>query len=103
MADNKGQVPTGITTTDQEVSSTAANICAQLVSTYLAALPSDPSVNNGASVTNCAAAYSTGYNIVRSAANSRITVTSPVAELSQVISVMAVFEPSCASEKVILG
>lgn len=86
MADNRGQLPSGITTTAQEVSNAGANLCTTLVSDYLAALPADPTVNNGASVTDCAT-YSTGYTIVRSATNNRITVTAPNAELSEVISV----------------
>lgn len=88
-ADNKGALPAGITTTAQTISNTGANICAALVTTYLAALPVDPSVNNGAPVTDCAAAggYNTGYNVVKSATDNRITVTAPSAELSQTISV----------------
>lgn len=88
-ADNKGSLPAGITTTAQTISNTGANICAALVTTYLAALPVDPSVNNGAPVTDCAAVggYNTGYTVVKSATDNRITVTAPSAELSQTISV----------------
>jgi type IV pilus assembly protein PilA len=77
MADNKGSLPAGITTTAQEISNTKANICTALVPQYIAALPADPKVNNGASVTDCAAVagYVTGYDIVQSAANNRITVS----------------------------
>src|SRR3982751_6623312 len=38
-ADNHGTLPAGITTTLQDVSSVAANICAAVVPTYIAALP----------------------------------------------------------------
>ncbi len=86
-SDNKGVLPTGITTTAQAVSSTAANVCASLVTNYLAALPVDPLTNNGASVTDCTAAYNTAYTVVKSATNNRITVAAPDAELSEVISV----------------
>lgn len=86
-ADNRGVLPTSITTTVQAISNTAANICADVVTDYLAALPSDPLTNNGASVTDCAAAYTTGYTIVKSATNNRVTVAAPDAELSVVISV----------------
>jgi type IV pilus assembly protein PilA len=86
-ADNKGVLPTSITATVQAISNTAANACASLVSNYLAALPSDPLTNAGASVTDCAVAYSTGYTIVKSATNNRVTVAAPDAELSEVISV----------------
>lgn len=86
-ADNKGVLPTGITTTDQEVSNTAANVCTSLVTQYLAALPVDPQTNNGTPITDCTQAYATGYNIVRSAQDNRITVSAPDAELSEVINV----------------
>jgi prepilin-type N-terminal cleavage/methylation domain-containing protein len=68
MADNRGALPTGITQ-------------------YLAALPADPLTNAGAPVTNCAAAYDTGYTIIRSGADNRITVAAPAAELGATISV----------------
>lgn len=88
-ADNKGALPAGITTTAQIISNTGANICSALVTTYLAALPVDPSVNNGAPVTDCAAVggYTTGYTVVKSATDNRITVAAPSAELGQTISV----------------
>ncbi|MEK7163814.1 MAG: type II secretion system protein [Patescibacteria group bacterium] len=86
-ADNKGVLPTGITTIVQAVSSSAANVCASLVSNYLAALPADPLTNNGASVSDCAVAYTTGYTVVKSATNNRVTVAAPDAELSEAISV----------------
>jgi hypothetical protein len=63
------------------------DICAAVVSDYLAGLPVDPLTNNGAPVTDCAVAHTTGYSIVRSGTNNRITVFAPAAELGQVISV----------------
>ena len=87
MADNRGALPTGITTTVLYVSNTGANICAALMTQYLAALPVDPLTNNGAPVTNCAAAYDTGYTIIRSGVDNRITVAAPAAELGATISV----------------
>ncbi len=86
-ADNKGALPAGVTTTALTIRSTGANICAALVPTYLAALPADPGVNNGAPVTDCAAAYNTGYTVVKSTTDNRITVIAPSAELGQTISV----------------
>lgn len=86
-ADNRGALPAGITTTAQNLSSTGANLCAALVTTYLAALPADPTINNGTAITDCTVAYDTGYTVVRSAANNRLTVNAPSAELSQSISV----------------
>ncbi len=85
-ADNKGALPTGITTTAQNISNTAANICASLVTQYLAALPRDPSITGG-DITDCTAAYDTGYTVVRSATDNRVTVAAPSAELSATISV----------------
>src|SRR5436190_22976941 len=41
MADNKGVLPAGITSTDREISDGGANLCAVLVPTYIAALPVD--------------------------------------------------------------
>lgn len=86
-ADNKGVLPTGITTTVQTITDTEADICAALVTQYLAALPVDPLTNNGAAITDCAVAYTTNYTVVQSAADNRITVTAPAAELTEVISV----------------
>ena len=86
-ADNKGALPAGVTAVDQEITNAAANLCSDLVTQYLAALPVDPLTDNGTPITDCVAAYATGYNIVRSATDNRITVTAPDAELSEVISV----------------
>ena len=86
-ADNKGVLPAGITTTTQTISNLGANICADLVTKYMAALPVDPLTNNGTPITVCGAAYTTNYTVVRSATDNRITVTAPAAELSQTISV----------------
>jgi type IV pilus assembly protein PilA len=86
-ADNKGTLPAGITATSQTVSSGGANICAALVTDYVAALPVDPLTNNGTPVSDCTAAYDTNYTIIRSASNNRITVSAPAAELGAVISV----------------
>lgn len=86
-ADNKGALPAGITTTAQTISDTGANICTDIVTQYMAALPVDPLTNNGTPITDCAVAYTTNYTIVRSATDNRITVTAPAAELTQTISV----------------
>lgn len=86
-ADNRGSLPVGITTSAQTISDTGANICAAIITRYIAALPVDPLTNNGTPVTNCAVAYTTNYTVVRSAADNRITVAAPAAELSQIIQV----------------
>ena len=87
-ADNKGALPAGVTETDQEITSTAANLCSDLVTQYLPALPVDPLTNNGTPITDCTAAYTTGYNIIKSATDNRLTVSAPDAELSEVINVV---------------
>jgi len=88
-ADNKGQLPAGITATASQVATGVgnANICTDVVPTYIAALPADPLTNNGASVIDCTS-YTTGYEISKSATNNRVTVSAPNAELSEVISVI---------------
>ncbi len=77
-ADNSGDlsqlnIPSG---TAGAISSTGVNICSKLVTKYLAALPSDPTTGSPkGSVTDCAAAYSTGYTIVKSSSDNRVTVS----------------------------
>lgn len=91
-ADNKGALPGGITATAKLIQlsnppdgTTDADICADLVPTYLAALPVDPLTNNGAPITDCTggvpATYNTNYTIV-SNANNRITVTATATEIA---------------------
>ncbi len=88
MADNTGTVPTGVTDVVQNISDAGADICAALVPQYIAALPVDPSVNDGVSVTDCTTVgYDSGYTIAQSATNSRITVTAPGVEIGDNISV----------------
>lgn len=84
-ADNNGSLPTGITTTNQEISNSAANICADLSPTYIAEIPVDPQTG---SYTSCTT-YTAGYEVVKTstAAASRVTVSAPDAELSETISV----------------
>ncbi len=85
-ADNKGALPGGITTSSLEISDTGANICSDLVTEYLAAMPTDPTLNT-APITTCSGTYATGYEVVRSASDNRITVSAPDAELGVVITV----------------
>jgi prepilin-type N-terminal cleavage/methylation domain-containing protein len=85
---------TSITVTDAGGSATSAtgcsigswsgyvNVCSDLVPTYLAALPTDPSASTG---TSCSGTFNTGYTI--SQANGRFTISAPAAEDSQTISV----------------
>lgn len=74
-ADNKGQVPSGITATATEISTAGIDICDALVPTYVAALPTDPSLNT-AQVTDCSASYATGYNVSVDT-DGRVTVSAP--------------------------
>lgn len=87
-ADNKGNL-TALSIPDTTAGAAVigsgvgqVNICAALVTQYIAALPVDPLTNNGAPVTDCAAAYNTNYSIVRSTADNRITVSAPATEIS---------------------
>ncbi|MBI4234892.1 prepilin-type N-terminal cleavage/methylation domain-containing protein [Candidatus Peregrinibacteria bacterium] len=84
--DNRGVLPAAITATATVVGSGTGqiNICADVVPTYIAALPFDPTDAAGA-YTDCTT-YNTGYNISADA-NGRVTVAAPSAELSEVISV----------------
>lgn len=94
MADNKGKLPDGIPVAPaaakhvQDAIAGGADICTALVPLYIAALPVDPKVNNGTSVTVCGAAYDTGYTIVQGE-NNRVTVAVDTAneELGEAISV----------------
>lgn len=86
-ADNRGTLPTGITTTAQSIGSAGADICSDVVPTYIAALPVDPLTNNGTAVATCSGTYATNYTIQTSASDNRITVSAPAAELGATISV----------------
>lgn len=82
QVDNKGALPAGIGTTAAVIGNGAgqANVCTDLVPTYIAALPADPTVNNGAQVsaTACAGTYAIGYTVVET--GGRVTVAAPSAE-----------------------
>lgn len=90
-ADNKGLLtglgvpaeadPAGLPCEDANVAPIAGptvtnevDLCADIVPQYIAGLPVDPQTNNGTPVTDCTAAYTTGYSIISSATNQRITV-----------------------------
>jgi prepilin-type N-terminal cleavage/methylation domain-containing protein len=89
MSDNKGTLPTGITSTLQTISNTGANLCTALVPVYIAALPVDPQTNNGNPIqqADCAGTYTTNYTVVQSGTSNRITVTAPAVELGDTIQV----------------
>lgn len=90
-ADNSGALPAGITTTAQNISDTGADLCSTLVTDYLAALPADPldtvsSTGSPITEADCGSAYDTGYTVLMSATNNRVTVSAPGAELTASIS-----------------
>ena len=89
-ADNQGALPAGIPvapTAAGTVSHAGVDICALLVTKYLAALPVDPLTNNGTPVTDCTSAtYNTNYTVVQTS-DSRVTVSAPAAEGGSPISV----------------
>ena len=88
MADKQGALPAGITSSSLSIKKTGgADICVALVPQYIAALPADPKTNEGKSVTDCTSEYVTGYDIVQSATNNRVTVSAPGVELQDSISV----------------
>lgn len=79
-ADNRGVLPTGITTTSQEIKKTSgADICAVLSPDYVSLLPTDPDTNNGVAVSDCTTDYVTNYFIIKDVSG-RITVSAPGAE-----------------------
>ena len=88
-ADNQGQfpVPLNASFSAQLIASGVGNadICADIMPTYISALPTDPTLNTNP-VTTCGT-YDTGYTASRDA-DGRITVSAPTAELSQTISVV---------------
>src|SRR5260370_14263563 len=86
-ADNKGAVPSGIAATSAQISKVGVDICAALVTKYLAALPVDPLTSNGTPVTDCTSTYTTNYWVVKSTSDNRVTVNAPAAELTEIISV----------------
>lgn len=92
VAENQGQLPgevSGLVAATPTLfnSTNFPNLCGQLMTNYLPALPTDPSLNT-ANITDCAAVggWNTGYNISRDAAN-RVTVGAPTTDNSAVISV----------------
>lgn len=87
-ADHAGAIPATITTTLGYISSTGADICSAVAPIYIAALPSDPgSALQGANVNCSVAGWTTGYQIIKSATDNRITVSAPGAELQETITV----------------
>jgi prepilin-type N-terminal cleavage/methylation domain-containing protein len=84
-ADHKGTLPTAITNVAPhtwpivatEIKNGAGNLdlCTDLVPTYISALPEDPSIANGAAITNCAS-YDAGFQAAVDASG-RVTISAP--------------------------
>lgn len=96
MADKEGDVPVGITAVSQTIADPdiavpddGADICGDLVPTYIAALPTDPTIGDAEAVTeaNCDGVYNTGYTIIQDATSKRITVAATPEIAGAVISV----------------
>lgn len=89
VAENQGQLPgevSGLTVDTATLfnSTNFPNLCGQLMTNYLPALPTDPSLNTS-NITNCAGTWNTGYQIQRDSAN-RITVLAPTTDNNASIS-----------------
>jgi prepilin-type N-terminal cleavage/methylation domain-containing protein len=89
-ADNSGSLPGilgSVTGSAETIASdtSAGNIdfCTNIVPTYIAAMPYDPDSGNW---TSCSS-YDTGYTVVVSESDNRVTVNAPDAELSESINI----------------
>lgn len=92
MVDERGlgNIDAEISTTASEISSAGADICAELVPEYLAALPADPnedpqSIPAGSGANECGGTYNTGYEISQD--GDRITITAPGTEDGDIITI----------------
>jgi len=75
IADNKGEIPSEITTASTSIS---VGLCGKLMPTYIASLPSDPnSALKGESINNCGDITTIGDvdYLVSKDANNRVTVS----------------------------
>jgi prepilin-type N-terminal cleavage/methylation domain-containing protein len=98
-ADKKGVLPTQIPVYDvakanngalpvcknTATPANCADLCADLVTDYIPALPMDPQTGTGTSVTDCTVDYTTGYTVLKDGAG-RVTVSAPGAENGETIS-----------------
>ncbi len=82
QVDNQGALPAGIGVSAELIGNSVGQVdlCATLIPDYIAALPADPTVNNGAQIepAECSPTYNTGYTVVN--ASGRVTVAAPSAE-----------------------
>ncbi len=93
-ADHAGTLPTGIPASPSSAlvgnGTGQADLCAELVTNYMPALPTDPQYGVGTSgagtaVTDCTQTYNTDYLIWQDA-NHRVTVSAPDAQNGEIIS-----------------
>lgn len=82
--DNRGTLPANITAVATNVSDAGTDICADLVPTYITAMPVDPTAA-GATYVDCTD-YDTGYQVSVDA-DGHVTVAAPSAELAEVIAI----------------
>ncbi|MFA5136493.1 MAG: type II secretion system protein [Patescibacteria group bacterium] len=89
VAENKGNLPAPLLTqvplTPVPLASTGLDLCNDLMSNYIPALPVDPSLNTD-NITDCSVAYDTGYTVSKDAQN-RVTVAAPTTDNNEEISV----------------
>lgn len=96
-AEHSGSLPAGVSglaacaspcaTATAFNNTTLASLCTDLVTTYLPALPRDPTQSNGANINDCTVIpWDTGYQISRDAQN-RVTIYAPSAENGATINV----------------
>ncbi len=89
VAENKGQLPPALKALTADtvtgVSTAGLNICADLMPNYIPALPTEPSLATSP-ITDCTVSYTTGYSVTKDAQN-RITVSSPVTDNGEIITV----------------
>src|SRR3989344_469804 len=86
MADNQGQLPTGIDVTASTIAATTFNqMCQDLVPLYIAALPVDPLTNSGTPIQSAdctGTAWTSGYMVQQIAGAERLTVSAPAVEIA---------------------
>ena len=74
-ADNKGAIPGGITGIATNIATAGADICDDITTEYISALPKDPSLTGG-DVIDCTIAYDTHYQVMVDT-DGRVTVSAP--------------------------
>ncbi len=83
-ADNSGKLPAnmpgaGGAAADMKSGAGGSDICSDLVTKYLAAMPFDPTAA-GAHFTSCAD-YDTGYTVAQAGSDQRITIAAPATQI----------------------